>query len=117
MTPPNFRKIEIPIEGMTCTACSTRIEKALNKLPGVHATVNLANEKARIKFDDTLVILDKLIDSIEKTGFHVSPQSVQLQISGMTCSECSGRIKKKLNKLPGVTATVNLVTEKSFINL
>ena len=116
MTPPNFRKIEIPIEGMTCTACSTRIEKALNKLPGVHATVNLANEKARIKFDDTLVILDKLIDSIEKTGFHVSPQSVQLQISGMTCSECSGRIKKKLNKLPGVTATVNLVTERSLIN-
>ena len=116
MTPPNFRKIEIPIEGMTCTACSTRIEKALNKIPGVHATVNLANEKARIKFDDTLVILDKLIDSIEKTGFHVSPQSVQLQISGMTCSECSGRIKKKLNKLPGVTATVNLVTERSLIN-
>ena len=116
MAPPNLRKIEIPIEGMTCTACSTRIEKVLNKLPGVHATVNLANEKARIKFDDTLVIPDKLIDSIEKAGFHVSPQSVQLQISGMTCSECSGRIKKKLNKLPGVTATVNLVTEKSLIN-
>ena len=116
MAPPNFRKIEIPIEGMTCTACSTRIEKVLNKLPGVHATVNLANEKARIKFDDTLVIPDTLIDSIEKAGFHVSPQSVQLQISGMTCSECSGRIKRKLNKLPGVTATVNLVTEKSLIN-
>ena len=116
MAPPNLRKIEIPIEGMTCTACSTRIEKVLNKLPGVHATVNLANEKARIKFDETLVIPDKLIDSIEKAGFHVSPQSVQLQISGMTCSECSGRIKKKLNKLPGVTATVNLVTEKSLIN-
>ena len=66
MAPPNLRKIELPIEGMTCTACSTRIEKVLNKLPGVHATVNLANEKARIKFDDTLVIPDKLIDSIER---------------------------------------------------
>lgn len=116
MAPPNFRKIEIPIEGMTCTACSTRIEKVLNKLPGVRATVNFSNEKARIEFDDTLVIPDKLINSIEKAGFHVSPQSVQLQISGMTCSECSGRIKKKLNKLPGVVATVNLVTEKSLIN-
>jgi Cu+-exporting ATPase len=101
---------------MTCAACATRIEKSLNKLPSVHATVNLANEKARIKFDETQTIPDKLIDSIEKAGFHVAPQSVQLQISGMTCAECSERIKKVLNKLPGVTATVNPTTEKAHIN-
>jgi Cu+-exporting ATPase len=100
---------------MTCAACATRIEKSLNKLPSVHATVNLANEKARIKFDETQTIPDKLIDSIEKAGFHVAPQSVQLQISGMTCTECSERIKKVLNKLPGVTATVNPTTEKAHI--
>ena len=116
MNPPNLRQIEIPIEGMTCVACATRIEKSLNKLPSVHAIVNLANEKARIKFDETQTIPDKLIDSIENAGFHVVPQSVQLQISGMTCADCSERIKKVLNKFPGVTATINPATEKAHIN-
>tara|TARA_B100000686_G_scaffold167698_1_gene175121 strand:- start:1745 stop:4093 length:2349 start_codon:yes stop_codon:yes gene_type:complete len=101
---------------MTCTACSARIEKTLNKLPNVQATVNLANEKASIKYDSTLVIPDKLIDSIEKAGFHVPLQSVHLQISGMTCSDCGVRIKNELNNIPGVTATVNLVTEQCLIN-
>ena len=86
MNSPNLKQIEIPIEGMTCAACATRIEKNLNKLPGVHAIVNLANEKARIKFDDTQTMPDKLVHSIEKAGFHVVPQSVQLQINGMTCA-------------------------------
>lgn len=116
MNLPNLRQIEIPIEGMTCVACATRIEKSLNKLPSVHAIVNLANEKARIKFDETQTIPDKLIDSIEKAGFHVVPQSVQLQISGMTCADCSERIRKVLNKFPGVTATINPATEKAHIN-
>lgn len=116
MNHPNLRQIEIPIEGMTCVACATRIEKSLNKLPSVHAIVNLANEKAQIKFDETQTIPDKLIDSIESAGFHVVPQSVQLQISGMTCADCSERIKKVLNKFPGVTATINPATEKAHIN-
>jgi len=109
---PNLKQIELSIEGMTCAACAARIEKNLNKLPGVHAVVNLANEKARIKFDDTQTIPDNLVHSIEKAGFHVVPQSVQLQIEGMTCTACSGRIKKALDNLPGVTATVNLATER-----
>ncbi|SDG90432.1 heavy metal translocating P-type ATPase [Nitrosomonas sp. Nm132] len=103
--------IELPIEGMTCAACAARIEKNLNKLPGVHAAVNFASEKARIEFDEATTHAEELIHSIKKAGFHVAPQSVQLQISGMTCAACSGRIEKALNKIPGVTATVNLATE------
>ena len=112
-----LKQLELPIEGMTCTACATRIEKNLNKLPGVHAVVNFANEKARVEFDDTTTLPEELIRSIEKAGFHVAPQSVQLQISGMTCAACSGRIEKALNKLPGVTATVNLATEIAHVSL
>ncbi len=107
-----LKQIELPIEGMTCAACAARIEKNLNKLPGVHAVVNFANEKVRVKFDDdTTTLPEDLVRSIEQAGFHVIPQSVQLQISGMTCAACSGRIEKALNKLPGVSATVNLATE------
>lgn len=116
MKSPNLKKIEISIEGMTCASCATRIEKSLNKLPSVHATVNLASEKAQIKFDNSQIIPSQLIETIEKIGFHIVPQSVQLQISGMTCAGCSEHIQKVLNKLPGVTANVNLATEKASVN-
>jgi Cu+-exporting ATPase len=112
-----FKQLELPIEGMTCSACAARIEKNLNKLPGVHAVVNFASEKARVKFDDATTLPEELVRSIEKAGFHVIPQTVQLRISGMTCATCSGRIEKVLNKLPGVIATVNLATEIARVNL
>jgi Cu+-exporting ATPase len=112
-----LKQIELPIEGMTCSACAARIEKNLNKLPGVHAVVNFANEKARVEFDDAATRPEELVRSIEKAGFHVVPQSVQLQISGMTCAACSGRIEKALDKLPGVSASVNLATEIAHVSL
>ncbi|HEY6043428.1 MAG TPA: heavy metal translocating P-type ATPase, partial [Nitrosospira sp.] len=111
-----LKQIELPIEGMTCTACAARIEKNLNKLPGVHAAVNFANEKARVKFDASRTQPEDLIRSVEMAGFHVAPKSVQLQISGMTCAACSGRIEKALNKLPGVRASVNLATEIAHVS-
>ena len=49
-----MRHIELPIAGMTCAACSTRLESNLNKLPSVTAVVNLAAEKARIEYDENL---------------------------------------------------------------
>ncbi|SFI18329.1 heavy metal translocating P-type ATPase [Nitrosomonas sp. Nm34] len=109
------KHIELPIEGMTCAACAARIEKNLNKLPGVHAAVNFASEKAVIEFDDAATHAEDLIRSIEKAGFHVIPLTVQLRISGMTCAACSGRIEQALNKIPGVTATVNLATEVAHV--
>ncbi len=111
MSTSALRQIELPIEGMTCAACASRIEKNLNRLPGVRAAVNFANEKARVEFDASTTRPEDLVRSIEKAGFQVAPQSVQLQITGMTCAACSSRIEKALNRLPGVMATVNLATE------
>lgn len=111
-----LKQIELPIEGMTCSACAARIEKNLNKLPGVRAVVNFANEKARVEFNESTTPPEELVRSIEKAGFHVIPQSVQLQISGMTCAACSGRIEKALDRLPGVTASVNLATEVAHVS-
>jgi len=111
-----LKNIELPIEGMTCAACATRIEKNLNKLAGVQAVVNFANEKAHIHYDESQIKTDALIRSIEKSGFHIAPQSVQLQLRKMTCAACSGHIEKALNKLPGVTATVNVATETAKVN-
>jgi P-type Cu+ transporter len=41
-------RLELTIDGMTCASCAARIEKKLNRLPGVHASVNFATEKARV---------------------------------------------------------------------
>ena len=65
---------------MTCAACAARIEKNLNKLAGVQAVVNFANEKAHVNYDESQIQTDALISAIEKSGFHIAPQSVQLQL-------------------------------------
>ena len=107
--------LDLPIEGMTCAACAARIEKQLNKLPGVSAAVNFASERARVEFDAGTVSEPKLVETIEKAGFKVPPQSLDLAISGMTCAACATRIEAVLGKLPGVSANVNFATEKASI--
>ena len=115
MNSSTLKHIELPIEGMTCAACATRIEKNLNKLSGVEASVNFANEKAHVNYDEAQVKTDTLISAIEKAGFHIAPRSVQLQLGKMTCAACAGHIEKALNKLPGVTATVNVANETARV--
>jgi P-type Cu+ transporter len=60
--------VELDLEGMTCAACAARIEKNLNKLDGVEASVNLATEKAVVHFPDGMTV-DALIGRIRDTGY------------------------------------------------
>src|SRR5687767_325917 len=60
--------VEFEIGGMTCASCAARIEKKLNRLDGVDATVNYATEKATVRYDDTVTPAD-LIATVEKTGY------------------------------------------------
>ncbi|SDP51906.1 Cu+-exporting ATPase [Pedococcus dokdonensis] len=60
--------VELVIGGMTCASCATRIEKKLNKIDGVTATVNYATEKARVSFPAT-VSTDDLLATVERTGY------------------------------------------------
>ena len=50
-TPEAEARVELALEGMTCAACATRIERKLNKLEGVDAAVNYATEQAAVRFD------------------------------------------------------------------
>ncbi|SCL55042.1 Cu+-exporting ATPase [Micromonospora peucetia] len=61
-------QIELAIGGMTCASCAARIEKKLNRMDGVTATVNYATEKATVRFADE-VTPDELIATVEKTGY------------------------------------------------
>jgi Cu+-exporting ATPase len=62
--------VELPITGMTCASCANRIERKLNELDGVTASVNYATEKATVDYDAMLVEPDQLIDAIEDAGYH-----------------------------------------------
>ncbi|HYH05193.1 MAG TPA: heavy metal translocating P-type ATPase, partial [Bacillota bacterium] len=116
------RKVTLEIEGMSCAACALKIEKNLAKLPGVkQAMVNLATEKATVEFEDSVASESQFIERIQKLGYQVRVQApagiakVTLKITGMSCAACSGKIERKLNKLPGVKAAVNLATEKAAV--
>ena len=54
---------------MTCASCASRIEKKLNRLDGVHATVNYATEKATVEFDADAVSADQLVEAVESIGY------------------------------------------------
>jgi P-type Cu+ transporter len=60
--------VELAIGGMTCASCASRIEKKLNRLDGVTATVNFATEKARVSFPGTVTPQD-LVRVVEQTGY------------------------------------------------
>ncbi|MFI6758031.1 heavy metal translocating P-type ATPase [Micromonospora sp. NPDC050417] len=61
--------IELTIGGMTCASCASRIEKKLNRIDGVSATVNYATEKASVTLTDDTVTVAELIATVEKTGY------------------------------------------------
>ncbi|MFJ8792937.1 heavy metal translocating P-type ATPase [Streptomyces sp. NPDC102462] len=66
--PPAVREVDLLIGGMTCASCAARIEKKLNRMDGVTATVNFATEKAKVSCADGVRVAD-LIATVEKTGY------------------------------------------------
>ncbi len=111
------RKFELDIEGMSCASCTARIEKALKKIPEVlEANVNLSTEKAYVTAVSSLQ-QQVLVKAIQKAGFDVKADQLELNIEGMTCASCVARVEKALNKVEGVTAaSVNLATETAQVS-
>jgi P-type Cu+ transporter len=66
------QRLDLPIEGMTCASCAARIEKRLNKLEGVEATVNFATERASVLFDPARATSDELLAAVESAGYRAA---------------------------------------------
>jgi Cu+-exporting ATPase len=113
---PAARDLRLPIAGMTCASCVARVEKALAAVPGVQAaSVNLATEAATIKRAPSVTI-DALAKAVERAGYEVAHDELDLAIHGMTCASCVARVEKALAKVPGVlSASVNLATERAHV--
>ncbi|MEK4752757.1 heavy metal translocating P-type ATPase [Priestia sp. FSL R5-0597] len=111
------KEATLQVTGMTCAACSNRIEKGLKKIEGVkEANVNLALERSTIIFDPSKTSPQAFEEKIEKLGYGVVSEKAEFAITGMTCAACSTRIEKGLNKLEGVTkASVNLALETASV--
>ena len=110
-------QFDLPIDGMTCASCAGRVEKSLAKVPGVRSvSVNLATEQARV--EAPAESLPALVEAVQQAGYSVPAHSLELDISGMTCASCAGRVEKALAKVPGVkSASVNLATERAHVEL
>src|SRR5439155_25049138 len=62
-------RVELEIGGMTCASCAARVEKRLNKLEGVDASVNYATELASVRYDPQRVALAELVRTVESAGY------------------------------------------------
>ena len=67
-TRPGILDVDLDIEGMTCASCAQRVERRLNKLDGVDASVSFASEKAHVRYPAT-ISADDLIEEVRRAGY------------------------------------------------
>ncbi|MDZ4018481.1 heavy metal translocating P-type ATPase [Pseudomonas sichuanensis] len=108
---------DLPIAGMTCASCAGRVERALRKVTGAEqVSVNLATEQARVQAPADS--LPALVDAVREAGYSVPTRTLELQIGGMTCASCAGRVERALGKVPGVEQiSVNLASERAHLEV
>lgn len=111
------QELQIGVQGMTCAACVTRVERGLKKVEGVAgALVNLATENATVTYDPDKTSPVALLEKVRETGYTPLVAEAELGVTGMTCAACVARVEKALKKVPGVLeASVNLATERASI--
>jgi P-type Cu+ transporter len=111
------KNVTLPITGMTCASCASRIERGLKKVAGVEtAQVNLASEQATIAYDPQQVQPRDLVAAVEQSGYGVISDQIDFAVTGMTCASCVNRVEKALKKADGVLdASVNLATERATV--
>src|SRR5688500_5094225 len=69
----NRDRLEVPIRGMTCASCASRVERSLNALDGVSATVNFATERATVELEPDSARPDDLARAVEQAGYRALP--------------------------------------------
>jgi Cu+-exporting ATPase len=109
--------ITLPVEGMSCASCVTKIEKGLSDVEGVtSAKVNLATERATISYLPDATNPAILAGAIKDLGYETSIDNISIPIEGMSCASCVNKIEKALNKKEGIlSATINFAAEQANI--
>ena len=112
------RRIEIPIHGMSCASCVSKIESGLSKLSGVEeVSVNFATQQATILYDPDIITVDRVIKQIRELGYEAAVEEAVLPIQGMSCASCVQRIERALLETPGVVAaSVNFAVQRATVS-
>ena len=113
----SIQQIDLPIMGMTCAGCVRSVERALSRTEGVaEVNVNLATERAQVRFDPEKVKVDEMIARVASAGYGVAQATIELPITGMTCASCVRNVERALSRTPGIlSVSVNLATEKASV--
>jgi Cu+-exporting ATPase len=109
--------VDLPVDGMHCAGCVSRVEGALLSVPGVaDASVNLATGEARVSFDPGSADLEELLAAVEGAGYRVPVGVAEVAVQGMHCAACVSRVERVMGKGVGVLgADVSLATESAQI--
>ncbi|MBC5624273.1 heavy metal translocating P-type ATPase [Clostridium sp. NSJ-49] len=109
------------IGGMTCSACSNRVERGVKKMDGIiDANVNLTTETLTVNFDENKLSEQDIEKKVNDLGYTVIKNTKvhTYKVEGMTCSACSNRVERVTKKMDGVIdSVVNLTTEKLTITV
>ncbi len=107
-------RITLPVEGMTCGACATTVQKRLTQAPGVKdAAVNYATGKATVSIDDSQVKVAELVRAVRDVGYDCAKASVTFGVEGLHYASGVGRLEEAIRKLPGVLGVAaNQATEQ-----
>ena len=110
-------QITMPVKGMSCAGCVSRVERALSAVDGVsNAEVNLATKRATVSYDPDATAPKALIEAVNSTGFEVPSKTLSLSIDGMFCAGCVSRVEKASIALDGVLSSeINLATRRGNI--
>lgn len=119
----NIIQVGFKVEGMTCSSCSSIVQKKLSSLDGIiDANINIATEKGQVQYDASKIDKQTIVNAVDNLGYKAilneerNTQKVTLKVKGMSCTACSGQIEKALNRMEGITAaTVNFAAEKTAI--
>ena len=111
------RTITLPVHGLTCASCVSKVEKGLMATQGVaSAKVNLATERATIEYDETKVQPAGLIKAIRDLGYDAGSETLTFPVEGMSCASCVNKVQKALSGVEGVlSATVNFAAEQATV--
>ena len=121
-----LNKLSLSVQGMSCASCVKRVEDGLAEMPGVKdVSVNLPLEKASLNFSDNFVSVDEIVRKVKALGYEASVESMEtpreesitVSVGGMSCASCVKIVEDSLNKLPGVSASVNFATETAKVIL
>ncbi len=111
------KTITLPIRGLSCASCVAKVEKGLLATQGVvDATVNLATERATIRYSETKTQPVSLIQAIKDAGYDAGSETLTFPVEGMSCASCVNKVQKALSGVEGVlSATVNFAAEKATV--